>query len=459
MSTNTHTNPYLEGSVPKVFFKTAFPIILIMLVNGLYTVIDAIFVGIYAGADALTAVTLTFPIFMLMVAVSSMVGAGMASLVARFLGANNLDDAKATFLSAHILAVVISATLAIIFTIIGPYILNKVAGGDETLAAIGYSYISILIYGSALMLLLSVQGDALRSEGRAGTMALLGVVSTLFNMVFNYLFIAQMGLGAAGSAIGTICAQVISFGFVIWLRRSGRTRLTMGLPKAGERTFLWGRIITLGLPPSLGFGGIALTSAMVIAVVRIWGGDNYPDTIAAYGIITRIMTFAFLPMLALNLAAQSMAGNNYGAGAFERSNQTVTIAVTGVVIYAAIFQIVLSTIPGAIGRLFVSDPAVVAEVERIMPIFTAAMVLGAPMMVLSGYYQALGIAWAAGILSLAKPYIISVALILLMPFIWGEVGIWYSIPAGDVLMLAVAALVLSRIARIHGARWGLYFSS
>ncbi len=451
-------NPYLSGPVPAVFFKTVFPIALIMIVNGLYTVIDALFLGIYAGADALTAVTLTFPIFMLLVAVSTMVSAGMASIIARCFGAGDMEQAKTVFSSAHVLSLVISILLAALFSMFGHFAISAAAGGDASLTEQGWRYIAILIYCSPLMLILSIQGDELRSEGRAGTMALIGVLSTLLNIVFNYVFIAILEWGTVGSAIGTVAAQLVAISVVAWLRLSGATTIGILWPERGAAMAQWKNIILLGLPPSLGFAGIALNSSVVIVMVRIWGGEGYADTIAAYGVLTRIMTFGFMPLMALNLAAQSMAGNNYGAKAFDRSNGTLITAFSTALIYAALFEICMIVFADPVGRLFVENRLVVDEIVRIMPVALVTYVLGAPLFVLAGYYQALGIAWAAGALSLSKPYLIAVPLVVVMPYFFGEPGIWYSIPAGDVLMLAVCFAVLNKVRQTNGASFGLFFN-
>ncbi len=453
----SRANPYLVGSVPLVFFKTALPIALIMIVNGLYTVIDALYLGIYAGADALTAVTLTFPIFMLLVAISTMVSSGMASIVARAFGAGRIEDAKAAFLSAHVLALVICAILALLFTIFGGLAISAAAGNEASLSVQGWRYIAILVYASPLMLFISIHGDEFRSEGRAGTMALIGVVSTLLNMGFNYIFIAMLQWGTVGSAVGTVLAQLLALGVVIAFRLSGKMVIGLSLPQKGMATEQWRNIITLGLPPSLGFAGMALVSSVVIAMVRVWGGANYADTIAAYGVITRIMTFGFMPLLALNLASQSMAGNNYGAQNFERSNRTLVTAFVTTVVYAGIFELCMLIFVEPIGWMFVTNAAVVGEITRIMPLAVMFYVVGAPMFVLAGYFQALGIAWAAGALSLIRPYLITVPLTIILPFIFGETGIWYAIPSADILVLVVCAVVLNKVRTSRKARFGLLF--
>ncbi|MCO6186904.1 MATE family efflux transporter [Rhizobium sp. L1K21] len=452
-------NPYLSGPVPAVYFKTVLPIAFFMIVNGLYTVVDALFLGIYAGADALTAVTLAFPMFMLLVALSTMLGSGMASIVARYIGGDDLVRAKAAFLSSHSLALVVSLVLAIGFTAFGAMGFSAAASGNEAIARQGWQYVAILTYTSPLMFFLSIQGDEMRSEGKAGIMALIGVAATLFNIVFNYIFIAMLDMGTAGSAWGTVAAQTLAFAGAIALRFSGRMALRMDMPQRGELTYQWRDMLALGLPPSLSFAGIALNSAVIITMLNVWGGENTEDTIAAYGIFTRILTFGFMPVLSFNLAAQSMAGNNYGAGEFQRSNKTLVTALLTAFIYAALFELLLIAFADPIGRLFVDNEAVVSEISRIVPVAMMAYALNMPLFVIAGYYQALGIAWAAGAMSLIRTYLIAVPLGLIMPYFFGEPGIWLAWPIADISMLAVCVLVLARVSKMRGARLGLFFQA
>lgn len=455
----SRANPFLVGSVPAVYFKTALPIAFFMIVNGLYNVIDALFLGIYAGADALTAVTLAFPMFMILIALSTMLGSGMASLVARYLGGGDMEKAKAAFLSAHGLAIVVAIILAVIFAAFGTIAISTAAGDDVEVGRQGWQYIAILIYTSPLMFFLSIQGDELRSEGRAGIMALVGVASTLLNIVFNYIFIARFGWGTAGSAWGTVAAQAFALAGAMALRFLGKTTLGIGWPQKGAMTFQWRAMLALGLPPSLSFAGIAFNSSAIIAMLKVWGGASYADTIAAYGILTRILTFGFMPLLSLNLAAQSMAGNNFGARAYDRSDKTLVTALISAFFYAALFELVMIVFAEQIGWLFVDNAAVVNEISRIIPVAMATYFLNMPLFVLAGYYQALGIAWAAGILSLAKAYLIAIPLCLIVPYFLGEPGIWYAWPLGDMLMLVVCFFILGRVKRIKGARFGLLFQN
>ena len=449
-------NPFLSGSLTRIYLVTASPIILVMLVNGAHAVIDALFIGLFVGADALTAVTLMFPLFMLLIALSTLVGTGMASIVARRLGAGDVPGAQETLQSAQVLSLLFCAFLIALFFAVGPTLIDLATSGDAALAAMGYSYIAILMVCSPVNFLLSTQVDALRSEGFAGTMALIAVVSTLLNIGFNYILIVELGYGVAGSAMGTVAAQVLSLAAIFLFRLTGRPQLAFfgRLPLHPGRE--WGAMLALGLPSSLNFLGVSVASGVSIGAIQVWGAASYGDTVAAYGVITRIMTFIFLPLLGLNLAAQSIIGNNYGARAYDRSDTALRMVLWASLIYCGAVQAGLMLGADAAGALFVTDQAVIAEIGRILPVVVSALVVFGPTMILSGYFQALGDAPRAMLLGLARTWLFGIPLTLVLPFGFGEWGIWLSAPTSDVIMLALTGLVLAEAARRTGTRYGLF---
>lgn len=449
-------NPYLHGSLARVFTRTAAPIILFMTVSGLYTVIDALLLGRLAGPKALTAVTLMFPVMMLIYALQTMVSAGMASIVARKIGASDIEGAEGTLNAANLLAIVVCGLLVVALILGGGPLTVALSEGDTELAGMGFTFAAIMVVFSPFSFFLSIQGDALRSEGKVGTMALVAIGVTLLNIVFNYILIGPFQLGVAGSAAGTVLAQVVAILIVVYLRLAGKTRLPLFARGSGPLLGNWKSILALGAPPSLGMLGISLSAAFIIVDIQIWSVTGAADTVAAYGVITRIMTFAFLPLMGVQMACQSIAGNNHGAGLHDRVKATLKIAFGFAVVYAAAFEVVFVFLARPVGAWFVDDIAVIDEVARVMPITCITYVLSAPLMIVGGYYQALGMAGSAAILNLVRTYVIGLPLLVVVPMIAGEFGIWIAYPIGDVVMLGVTAALIAWNARRYHLAYGLF---
>lgn len=449
-------NPYLHGSLGRVFARTAAPIVLFMTVSGLYTVVDALLLGRLAGPKALTAVTLMFPVMMLIVALQSMVSSGMAAIVAREIGAGDIRAAEGTVNAASLLAAIVCGVLIVALILVGGPLTQALSEGDPEIAHMGLVFTAIMVVFSPMSFFLSIQGDALRSEGKVGMMALVAISVTLLNILFNYILIGPFGLGVAGSAAGTVLAQVVAIAAVFYLRLSGRTRLPLYAHGSGSLIANWKEMLALGAPPSLGLLGISLSSALIIADIQIWSTAAPASTIAAYGVINRIMTFAYLPLLGISMACQSIAGNNFGAGQHDRVRTTLKVAYGFAVLYAVAFEMAFVFLARPLGSLFVDDIGVIDEVARIMPVTTATYMLSAPLMILGAYYQALGMAGSAAVLNLTRTYIVGLPLLALLPFLCGELGIWIAAPVGDFVMLAVVAILLVWNARRHRLAWGLF---
>lgn len=454
--TNTPTNIFTDGPLGSIYLKTAIPIIFVMGMNGLLSVADALFLGIYVGPDALAAVTLMFPIYMLIVALSTLVANGMSSLLARSLGAGDMDSARATFAGAHGLAVGLGALLIGLFILLGQPVALLAAGGSETLAQMGLVYLRITVFFSPLLFVLSVNSDALRNEGRVGFMAAISLLVSIANIGFNYVLIAVFNMGVAGSAYGTVAAQALAFAIILAFRVFGETSLRPVTLLSYSSRGKWGRILALGAPQSLNFIGFALGSAAIITALQWVGRPGYADTITAYGIITRVITFAFLPLLGLSFAMQTITGNNYGAALWDRSDASLRMALWVAFIYCAVVQIVVMSTAGQIANAFVKDSAVIAEVARILPVMTSVFFLVGPLMMVATYFQAIGSAGKAALLGLTKPYALAIPLTFLLPLKLGEIGVWYAGPIAEVMMLGLTALVLWRSAQGTVLKWGIF---
>jgi len=450
------SNPYLTGPLGAVFAKTALPIIFVMAMSGTVAIIDALFLGIYVGPEALGAVTLMFPVFMLLVALSTLVASGMSSQVSRALGAGNHDDARATFVGAHGLALMICGLLVAAFSLTGTDMARLFAGGEGPMAGMGYTYISIMILWSPVMFILSVNSDAMRSEGHLPLMAGISLLVSLLNILFNYILIAKLELGVAGSAYGTVLAQFVALLCLLAYRLWGKTVLR---PSAFLHFGLharWKETLALGIPPSLNFLGVSLVSAAVLASLQLVDSSQYGETVSAYGIITRITTFVILPLLGLSQAMQAIVGNNYGAELWHRSNRGLGLAITVALIYCLLVEISLITFADQIGGLFVDDAGVVAEINRIMPVMVSLFAIGGPLLLLANYFQAIGKVAQAALLGLAKPYLFAIPLVFLMPKLFGEVGIWWAGPVAELCLLTLAVITLNSARKRQSLKWGLF---
>ncbi len=441
MTTNSPSkgNFYITDRLAGVFARTALPIIFIMTINGVFVLVDAFFLGFYAGPDALSAVTLIFPLMMLLLALQTLVSNGMASIMARRLGAGDVEAASEIFSAAHILAIGTVATLYAVYFLWGGMAIDAVSDGSPSVAANAKTFMGIAIAFAPVGFFLSLNIDALRCEGHIGIMTIITVAATLLNILLNWLLMGIFHWGVAGSAFGTVFAQMLCLAALLAYRFRFIGALRYGVPKPSRQ---WWSVLALGAPMSLGFIGISLASASVIANLQIWQTTNYVSTVAAYGIITRILTFAYLPLMGVNIAFQTICGNNYGAGQAVRTNQSLKIAMATALFYCLMLEAVVLVFASRLGAMFVDDPIIIAETARILPFSVAAYFMFGPILILSGFFQALGDAPKAALLGMSRSYLFTIPLTFLLPTMLGEYGIWLAAPGAEIGMLLLATAVL-----------------
>ena len=443
------SNIYLSGPILPIFAKTGLPIVLFMLVNGLFTIVDAYFLGRYVGADAVIAVTLMFPLYMMLVALSTLVSGGFSSVYARVLGAGAQNQARSVFVAAIQLSLVVCLVLILLFASFGKVVSVQIANGSQELASLGRSYLSILIWCSPIAFILGINLDALRAEGVIAAMAGITLLSALLNILFDWLFVVQMGWGVAGSAYGTVlsqtCALVVLLIFRVSQRRVGLPLVHNWLEKPDVSH--WRAMLALGAPSSLGYIGLSLSAGITLFCLQIWAGDQFESTSGAFGILTRLMTFVFLPLLGVSLAFQTIVGNNFGAGHMDRTATTVRIAIVVSLIYCVVMQILFVLIAPYVGAWFVEDAAIQAELARILPVTTLSLFAFGPLMMIATYFQAIGDAARAAVLGLSRTYLFAIPLTFALPFVVGEWGIWIAGVIAEVLVLSLSAIVVIRYRR------------
>jgi putative MATE family efflux protein len=446
-------NPFLTAPIGRLFFANALPMAVVMSMGGILNVVDGVFVGRFIGAEALAAVSLAFPAVMLMSALASLAGGGMSSLLARSLGAGDRVAAARVFAGAHGLVLLISAVLVVLWAAFGRALLVEMAAGNTQLAETTWTYLSFLIWAAPVQLVLGLHADALRVEGRAGTMAALSVLVNLLNIGANWLGIVVLGLGIAGSALGTVAAQVLGLALVLDLRAQGRGLLPLGILRQESWIANWRRIIALGLPLCLSFLGIALVASVAMLALRHHAAD-YDRLIAAYGGVTRLLSLAFLPQLAIALALQGIAGQNAGAGRDDRAKAALRLAMTAACLWCGVVALTGLFAGQVVGGWFSSDPLVTNAIVAILRPMLALYVFAGPILVLAMYFQALGQPGRTAALTLVKPWVLMPILILGLSAFYGVNGIWLAFPMADGVVLLIA-LVIGRGILLTGKAPGL----
>lgn len=175
---------------------------------------------------------------------------------------------------------------------------------------------------------------------------------------------------------------------------------------------------------------------MTLYGLQVWAGDHFESTSGAFGIMTR---------LGLSMAFQTIVSHNFGAGRRDRTRSAAKIAIAVAFGYCATIQLGFVITAPWLGAVFVDDPMIQHELARILPIGTLTLFLFGPQMMIARYFQAVGDAPRAAILSLSRTYVFAIPLTLILPYLIGEPGIWYAGAVAEVLVLALTIGVLLRL--------------
>jgi putative MATE family efflux protein len=432
-----HTSHLGTKPILGLFFGMAAPIAVGMMVNGLYNVVDAIFVTRAIGVNAMGGISIVFPIQMFIFALATLVGSGMASIVARQLGAKQETAANTTIDIAFRLAL----TMAIAITL-GIYLnidtLLEFLGVSEALWPYAYGYlVPLVLLSFPIVFVSSIPGDLLRAEGKAMLMMASMVSSALLNIVLDAVFIFVLDMGVEGVAYATILSQIFAAALMLYFILGGRTHLKLR-PFAYQMN--WGilkDVTLLGIPILISHAGVSvfigLTNYTVIQFTEV-DSDLY---VSSYGLIGRLMIFFILPAIAMTISFQTIAGYNYGAKQYDRVLAMIKLGVISSLCYGLGVSALMLLAPQQIIGIFTQNTALLATTTGIAFWSFLLFPLSNAHSVISSLFQALGKARHAIFLSSLRIYFILIPALLILPTIYGINGIWYSFPIADVIAFVV----------------------
>ena len=434
--------PFLTAPVGRLFVANALPLVLVLSTAGVLNVVDGVIVGRYLGSPALAAVSATFPVVMLVTALAVMVGGGMSSRMARYLGAGQRTAAARELSAAQALALMIALVLGPVLLLSGRSLAALLTGDAPQVAAMSHDYLRVIALALPLQLLLSLHADALRNGGRAGQVALLSVVVNVVNIVANVILIAGCGLGVAGSALGMALAQAVGLVWVIGLRKRDTALLPLTALGGKHDVRPWASILLLGLPVSLSLLGTAVVSTTVILALR--AAADREVMLSAYGIVTRVLGLSYLVQMAIALALQTIVGHNMGAGLHRRAAVALRIGVVSAGVGCLLVVIVLLAMRTRLGLMFTASPDVAKDVGTVLRAMLLFYVFSGPLLTLAMFFQAVGRPREAALLTLVKPWLLTPVLVFSCVAIGGTRALWYAFPVADAVLVGAVIVAWQR---------------
>jgi len=422
-------------------FALSGPIVLANVLQTVYQLTDTFWLG-RVGPEAVAAVSLAFPIFFLLISFGSGLAVAGAILVAQQFGAG--DRRAVEHLSGQTLTAVgfISATLTV-----GGYLLAaplvRLFGPEADVAASATTYLQITFLGIFFQFLFLVFQSLLRSIGDVRTPLLIVLLTVLLNFVLDPLFIMGYGpvpaMGVGGAALATVGTQAIAGIVATVMMFRGRSGIVMRLSSLRPDFGAIGSIVRLGLPASIEQSTRAAGVAILTMLVTGFG----TETLAVYGIGTRILMFVIIPAFGFSMATSTLVGHAVGAGMLQRAND---IARRGALIaFLSLGAVALPVFLFArpLTEIFLPDaPGVAAEGAVFVRILALGFAFAGVQQVLAGAFRGAGDTLAAMMLAVLALWVLRFPLAFVLSTRTGlaELGLWWSFPISDALSAGIAWL-------------------
>ncbi|SJZ57622.1 MATE family efflux transporter [Selenihalanaerobacter shriftii] len=423
----------LEGKILPTLLKLSLPIIIGMLMQTMFNIVDTYFVG-KLGANGLAAISLTFPVVMFMVSIGNGIAIGGSSLLSRLLGSNQYKEAKNAILHTILLAFLVS----FIFTIFGLRLAPKIfkfMGATTELMPLTLDYITIIFSGSLFIFLFSSLDGILRGQGNMTTSMINLGIATIVNILLDPFLIFGLSffprLDMKGAALATVIARGIATIWTLFYFLKSDNVLSLDIKSFKFDFNIIIKIIKVGFPASI---SQAIFSVALVGFNKLASAFG-PNIVAAFGLGFRLDTLAVLPGLGLAATMTTMVGYNFGANKLNRTKKITTAGLKLIFGIMSGVGIIFFFIPKTLVKLFNSNPEVIKYgVQYFKYVSLTYGFLGLGFLSIASF-QGIGHGSPAFINNLIRFGIVALPLSWLLIFIFdtGPSGLWTGMAVSNVI--------------------------
>ncbi|MDD7009083.1 MAG: MATE family efflux transporter [Bullifex sp.] len=427
------TNIMQSETIPRLLFKMSFPMMLSMLIQALYNVVDSIFVAM-VSETALTAVSLAFPLQNLLIAAAVGTGVGVNSLLSRRLGEGRTEEANAVASSALFLALALSVIFIAIGLFLAKPFLALFTDSSELLElSASYSRICLIIsFGCMFSITIEKLIQATGNSVQPMTMQLTGAI---MNIVLDPVFIFFFGLGVNGAAIATVLGQIGSMVLAfIFLKKN--SYITIRLKDIRPKAKIIGEIYQVGLPTII-MNSIGTVMVSVINAILIGFSAT---AVSVFGVYFKLQSFVFMPVFGLNNGIIPILGFNYGARNRKRMTATMklglVVALTIMILGTLLFQL----FPSELLSLFSASEEMYAIGIPALRIISLCFIPAAISIILISSFQATGFGLASMMVSIIRQLLVLCPAAFILSRFFGINGVWASFALAECFGLTFSVI-------------------
>ena len=426
--------------IPKLLLQQSLPAAIGILMLSINMVIDSIYVGNFIGSIALGAIAVVLPITFFISALGMSIGVGGASIISRALGAKNKEKAFQTFGNQTILTLGLSIFVVLISTFFIEDILN-IWGGKGELLAPAKEYFMTLLPGVPFLAWAMMSNNVFRAEGLPKIAMVSMLIPAFINLTLDPIFIIYLDMGLHGAALATTIAYICSGTFAFSYFLFGNSSMSVSPTYLKPNLEIINEITRVGGVTFVRQGAVSILAIVLNNSLFYYGSEL---AVSSYGIISRLMMVINFPIFGLTQGFIPIAGFNYGSKQWPRVKEVLYTAIKyGLGIAFIIFAVLTVFAPQIVG-LFSNDSNLIDQTYpalRIVFLLTPTLIV---QLLSSAYYQAIGKALPALILTLLKQGIFLIPLVIILPLYFGVDGIWYSFPIADGLTTLVSVIFIRK---------------
>lgn len=431
-----------KGKILPLLVELSVPAMIGMIVNAIYNIVDRMFIGNapQLGSLGLAGITISYPVTLILMALSLMAGVGGSTRFSIALGAKQDNDAK--YYQGN--ALMVTILFGLFFMIFGNLFMDPILtilGASAKVLPYARSYLSIILYGAVFQCVAMCGNNFSRAQGNAKNAMVSQMLGAGFNILFDYILIMQCHMGMEGAALATIGGQFLSMIWQLSFLFGKRGMIQCKIEHMKLRKKYAFMIIQTGVPAFLMQMSTSILNIVINGTLGIYGGDTAISTV---GIITSVQTLMLMPLTGMTQGQQPIISYNFGAQHYDRVKQTLKYTVIGASIISSIGFICIQLFPGLIISMFNSEKQIIELGQTALRIwFIFLPIIGCQMMC-ANFFQAIGLVKKSSFLNLLRQCILLIPFIFILSMIFGLYGVFIAVPIADILAFLITMYLIRR---------------
>lgn len=440
-------NPFKDKKLSKLLFKFSAPAVAGMFVNALFNIISRIYVGQDVGAVGIAAITVIFPIGLLYMGFSALIGIGSNALFSIRLGEKKHDEALRVLGNGFILLILMAGLVtSVSYVFLDP--LLRFCGADEVILPYAHLYSVWVFPGYFLFAIGAGMNHFIRSSGRPKTAMATQFIGAFINLIAAPLFIFKMGLGVKGAALATVCGQVVSFSWVMYCLTGHRAQYRLMWHNFKLKLQIALDVMAIGFSQFVFQLSSAVLNVILNHALLKYGGNL---AISAMGVALSVNTIVIMPTMGISQGAQPLIGYNHGARKYKTSIQTLKMALRWGMLVTTVGFILLEIFARPVAAIFNgTDTALIDMAGRVIRIVNILLPLVPLQMMATTFFQAINQPLKAAFLSLSRQILLVIPLVLILPLFMGLDGVFLAPVVADAISTLLAVVLLKNFFNKHG---------